>query len=91
MKRQDARDAKGRGVSDFFTEGNEGNGGASRCVIHGSFNDLKGLANGRLGNTSHWHPLRAPVQKSSREEFLQEETEGTKELRAASSTVHSMI
>ncbi len=52
---------------EFFTEGNEGNGGASRCLIHGSFNDLKGLANGRLGNPSNWPTPRAIDSKPPHE------------------------
>jgi hypothetical protein len=40
---------------------------------------MNAKGNGRLEDPSYWPPLRAPVQKSSREEFLKEETE---ELRA---------
>jgi hypothetical protein len=39
-----------------FTGGNGGNGGASRCIIHGSSEILLGPANERLGDPSNWLP-----------------------------------
>jgi hypothetical protein len=50
---------------------------------------MNAKGNGSLEDPSNWPSLRAPVQKSLREEFLQENAEGTEELRAGSSSRHS--